>query len=71
MMSKEVNKNSEIEDFEEIYNRFFGDGKMPESVTEFKPDYPFPFLLMSLNKMNMFIEGIDFKILPLGRITKI
>jgi hypothetical protein len=41
---------------------------MPDSVTEFKVEYPFPFLLMSLNKMDVFIEGIDFKINSLGNI---
>ena len=71
MMSKKFNKNSEIEGFDKIYKQYFGNGKMPESVTEFKDEYPFPFLLMSLNKMDMFIEGIDFKITPLGKIIKL
>jgi hypothetical protein len=69
MIGGEFNKNSEIEGMEDIYRKYFSSKKeMPDSVTEFKVEYPFPFLLMSLNKMDVFIEGIDFKINSLGNI---
>lgn len=72
MISGEYDKNSQIEGMNDIFQKYFGkDKKLPESVSEFKIDYPFPFLLMSLNKMDCFFEGVDFKINILGQIEKI
>ncbi len=69
MTGNKFNNNSEIEGLQDIYRRYFGNNKkMPDSVTEFKVEYPFPFLLMSLNKMDVFIESIDFELTPLGEI---